>query len=105
MRSDDQEVEQAAHARHVAGRAQAGEAAAALPHCRAVTAPTPTRRWIQPEPGDTLASIAARELPELPPADAQRALQSWNLHLLLRPGMPGTPIGADVVWLEPPRPK
>jgi hypothetical protein len=66
---------------------------------------SPTRRWIQPEPSDTLASIAARELPELPDAEALRALQSWNLHLLLRPGRPGTLIGADVVWLEPPRPK
>jgi hypothetical protein len=69
--------------------------------------PTPirTRRWIQPEPGDTLASIAARELPELPAADALRSLQSWNLHLVLRPGVPGTLIGADVVWLEPPLPR
>ena len=54
---------------------------------------------------DTLASVAARELPELPPADALRALQSWNLHLILRPGMPGALIGADVVWLEPPQPR
>ena len=64
-----------------------------------------TRRFTQPEASDTLASIAARELPELPAEDALRALQSWNLHLLLRPGMPGSLIGADVVWLEPPRPK
>jgi hypothetical protein len=70
-----------------------------------MAAASPTRRWIQPEPGDTLASIAARELPHLSADEALRALQSWNLHLLLRPGMPGLPIGADVVWLEPPRPK
>jgi hypothetical protein len=69
-----------------------------------VPTPSRTRRWIQPEPGDTLASIAARELPELPAADALRTLQSWNLHLLLRPGTPGALIGADVVWLEPPLP-
>lgn len=67
--------------------------------------PRRSRRWIQPEPGDTLASIAARELPDLPAADALRALQSWNLHLLLRPGMPGALIGADVVWLEAPLPR
>ena len=64
-----------------------------------------TRRFIQPEASDTLASIAARELPELPAEGALRLLQSWNLHLLLRPGVPGTLIGADVVWLEPPRPR
>ena len=70
-----------------------------------MSAPSRTRRWIQPEPGDTFASIAARELPALPAAEALRALQSWNLHLLLRPGTPGVLIGADVVWLEPPLPR
>jgi hypothetical protein len=63
------------------------------------------RRWIHPEPGDTLAAVAARELPDLPAADALRSLQMWNLHLILRPGMPGALIGADVVWLEPPLPR
>ena len=67
--------------------------------------PSRTRRWISPEVSDTLASVAARELPELTAADALRALQSWNLHLILRPGMPGALIGADVVWLEPPQPR
>jgi hypothetical protein len=71
----------------------------------AVVAPSRSRRWIQPEPGDTLASLAAREFPELPAADALRALQSWNLHLILRPGTPGVLIGADVIWLEPPLPR
>jgi hypothetical protein len=70
-----------------------------------VPTPSRSRRWIQPEPGDTLASIAARELSELPAADALRSLQSWNLHLILRPGMPGVLIGGDVVWLEPPVPR
>jgi hypothetical protein len=70
-----------------------------------VSAPSRTRRWIQPEPGDTFASVAARELPALPADEALRALQSWNLHLLLRPGTPGVLIGADVVWLEPPLPR
>jgi hypothetical protein len=70
-----------------------------------VVAPSRRRRWVQPEPGDTWATVAARELPDLAPADALRALQSWNLHLLLRPGTPGVLIGADVVWLEPPLPR
>lgn len=67
--------------------------------------PSRARRWVQPEPGDTLESIARRELAELPAADALRALQSWNLHLLVRPGVAGVPIGADVVFLEPPLPR
>ena len=90
---------------HVAAAARGGEARSRLRHSPLVPDAHPTRRWIQPEAGDTLASIAARELPQLPEADALRALQSWNLHLLLRPGMPGRLIGADIVWLEPPRPR
>jgi len=70
-----------------------------------MAAASPTRRWIQPAASDTLATIAARELPDLPEAEALRALQSWNLHIVLRPGMQGSLIGADVVWLEPPRPR
>ena len=63
------------------------------------------RRWTSPLPGDTLASIAARELPQLAPTDAAKQLGSWNLHLLIRP-LPGLPpgqlLGSDVVYLEPP---
>jgi hypothetical protein len=65
-----------------------------------MAAASPTRRWIQPETGDTLASIAARELPELPEAEALRALQSWNLHLVLRPGMPVSEAGAFIEAAE-----
>jgi hypothetical protein len=63
------------------------------------------RRWTSPRPGDTLASVAARELPNLPPAEAVKQLGSWNLHLVVRPlpGLaPGALLGSDVVYLEPP---
>jgi hypothetical protein len=63
------------------------------------------RRWTSPQPGDTLASIAARELAQLPAADGVRQLSSWNLHLVIRPlpGLaPGSLLGSDVVYLEPP---
>jgi len=70
-----------------------------------VKPPSASRRWIQPEPGDTLESIAARELSHLSPEDALRALQSWNLHLMLRPFPRGGLLGADVVYLEPPLPR
>jgi hypothetical protein len=76
-----------------------------LPDSAAVETPSRARRWIQPEPGDSFESVARRELPELPAADALRALQSWNLHLLVRPGLAGALIGADVVYLEPPLPR
>ena len=63
------------------------------------------RRWTSPQPGDTLASVAAREYPQLPPEEAAKQLASWNLHLLIRPlpGLaPGQLLGSDVVYLEPP---
>jgi hypothetical protein len=63
------------------------------------------RRWTSPQPGDTLASVAARELPSLAPADALKQIGSWNLHLIVRPlpGLaPGALLGSDVVYLEPP---
>jgi hypothetical protein len=65
------------------------------------------RRWTSPRPGDTLASVAQRELPQLAAADALKQLSSWNLHIVVRP-LPGLPpgslLGSDVVYLEPPRP-
>ena len=63
------------------------------------------RRWTSPQPGDTLASLAARELPSLAPAEALKQLGSWNLHVVIRP-LPGLPpgslLGSDVIYLEPP---
>jgi len=63
------------------------------------------RRWTSPQAGDTLASIAARELSQLSPEEAAKQLGSWNLHLMVRP-LPGLPpgqlLGSDVVYLEPP---
>ncbi len=63
------------------------------------------RRWVSPQPGDTLASVAARELSTVPAAEAVKQLGSWNLHLIVRPlpGLaPGALLGSDVVYLEPP---
>jgi hypothetical protein len=63
------------------------------------------RRWTSPQPGDTIASLAARELPQLAPEEAAKQVGSWNLHLLIRPlpGLaPGQLLGSDVVYLEPP---
>lgn len=63
------------------------------------------RRWTSPAPGDTFATIAARELPQLPPDEGVKQLASWNLHVVVRPlpGLaPGTLLGSDVIYLEPP---
>jgi hypothetical protein len=60
------------------------------------------RHFVFPQPGDDIATIAARELAELDNAAEQ--LLSWNLHLAARAGL-GRSVGllpSDVVFLEPP---
>lgn len=70
----------------------------------------PRRRFVHPQDGDTWATIAARELPDLPADQAQKLLQSCNLHVFMRPAAPagsprhGNPIlPSDVIFVEPPR--
>ena len=60
------------------------------------------RAFTAPLPGEDLAAIAARCLPQLPAEDALDALRSWNLHLFARQPS-GVVLGADVVFLEAPR--
>lgn len=63
------------------------------------------RRHLFPLAGDTIAAIAARELPDDP--DGAQQLLSWNLHLTLRRDPVGTDkplLGSDIVYLEPPLP-
>ena len=106
VRHDEQEPEPGAHRAAVRARAlEGGETHVALPDSVAVEPSSRARRFVQPEPGDTLASIAQRELPELSASEALRALQSWNLHIVVRPGLAGALIGADIVYLEPPLPR
>jgi len=68
------------------------------------------RRSIFPEQGDTWNTIAARELEGQGEAEAVSQLQSWNLHVFMRPAAPegsprhGNPIlPSDVIFLEPPQ--
>ena len=64
--------------------------------------PMSDRRFVFPQDGDDLASIASRELPDVEGAEQQ--LLSWNLHLAARAGL-GRSVGllpSDVVFLEPP---
>jgi hypothetical protein len=67
----------------------------------------PIRRSIFPAEGDTWEQIAKRELGGDESAVSQ--LQSWNLHVFMRPAAPegspraGNPIlPSDVIFLEPP---
>ncbi len=59
------------------------------------------RQHVFPEAGDDLATIAARELPDVDGAEQQ--LLSWNLHLAARRTIGLLP--SDVVFTEPPRPR
>jgi hypothetical protein len=61
-----------------------------------------SRQYVFPAPGDDLAAIAARVMPDA--ADAEQQLLSWNLHLAARAGL-GRSVGllpSDVVFTEPP---
>ena len=66
------------------------------------------RRSIFPQEGDTWQSIAERELGS-GGEETTGQLQSWNLHVFMRPAAPegsaraGNPIlPSDVIFLEPP---
>lgn len=67
------------------------------------------RRSTFPLQDDTWESIAEREFPQEDPATVASQLQSWNMHVFMRPaaavGSPreGNPIlPSDVIFLEPP---
>lgn len=59
------------------------------------------RQFVYPQEGDTIASIAARELNGVDGAEEQ--LLSWNLHLAARRSIGVLP--SDVVFTEPPPPR
>jgi hypothetical protein len=61
------------------------------------------RRHVSATTGETIRTIAARELPDQ--ADGAQQLLSWNLHLTLRRepvGPDGALLGTDIVYLEAP---
>ena len=60
------------------------------------------RRYVFQQPGDDLAAIADREVPEVESAEHQ--LLSWNLHLAARTGRGGAValLPSDIVFIEPP---
>ena len=60
------------------------------------------RRFVSPEPGETLEALAARVLPVLPRQSAIEQIASWNLHIFLLRKPAGLLLGSDVVFVEPP---
>ena len=59
----------------------------------------PLRRSCTPRADDTIATIAARELPGVPVEQAVVQLRAWNPHLQRRRG--DYVLVSDVVFLEP----
>jgi hypothetical protein len=69
-----------------------------------------TRKSIFPEGQDTWESIALRELPDMSSEEAIGMLQSWNLHVFMRPAAAkdstraGNPIlPSDIIFVAPPQ--
>ncbi len=67
------------------------------------------RKSTYPGTDDNWESIAGRFLSEMPLAEAVSQLQSWNLHVFMRPAAPeasprfGNPIlPSDIIFLEAP---
>jgi hypothetical protein len=67
--------------------------------------PAQRRTFVHARDGETVAQIAARELPRT--EHAEELLLSWNLHLVVRRSPTGSAqelLGTDIVYLEPPLP-
>jgi hypothetical protein len=60
------------------------------------------RRFVTPEPDETLEQLAARALPVEPLAAAVEQIQGWNLHIFAMRRPRGLLLGSDVVFVEPP---
>ena len=68
------------------------------------------RRSIFPQEGDSWETITTREFPNRDAAATVSELQSWNMHVFMRPSAPeGSPrqnnpiLPSDVIFLEPPK--
>ena len=68
------------------------------------------RKSIYPVAADTWETVAARELPEIDLEQAMGNLQSWNLHVFMRPAAAqesarfGNPIlPSDIIFVAPPQ--
>jgi hypothetical protein len=62
------------------------------------------RRFVTPEPDETLEQLAARALPDEALQTAMERIQGWNLHIFAMRRPRGLLLGSDVVFVEPPRP-
>jgi hypothetical protein len=60
------------------------------------------RRFLTPEPDETLEALAARAMPGQPLPAAMEQIEGWNLHIFAMRRPRGLLLGSDVVFVEPP---
>jgi hypothetical protein len=60
------------------------------------------RRFVTPEPDETLEGLAARALPAEPLEGAMDLIRGWNLHIFAMRKPRGLLLGSDVVFVEAP---
>ncbi|ATE64722.1 hypothetical protein [Rhizorhabdus dicambivorans] len=60
------------------------------------------RRFVTPEPDETIEELARRALPEQSLEEAVDHIKSWNLHIFAMRKPAGLLLGSDVVFVEPP---
>ena len=60
------------------------------------------RRFVTPEPDETVEALSARALPDEPLPAAVERIQGWNLHIFAMRRPRGLLLGSDVVFVEPP---
>ncbi|HZZ35732.1 MAG TPA: hypothetical protein VFE03_08410, partial [Caulobacteraceae bacterium] len=61
------------------------------------------RRFVTPEPDETIEALAARAMPGEPTEAAIDKIKSWNLHIFAMRKPRGLLLGSDVVFVEPPQ--
>jgi hypothetical protein len=64
---------------------------------------SPQRRFVIPEPDESVEQLAARALPAEPLEAAVERIKTWNLHIFAMRRPRGLLLGSDVVFVEPPR--
>jgi hypothetical protein len=63
---------------------------------------SPQRRFVTPEPDETLEALTERALPGRPLEAAMEQVMGWNLHIFAMRRPRGLLLGSDVVFVEPP---
>ncbi len=64
---------------------------------------SPQRRFVTPQPDETLEALAERAMPGEVLTSATEQIKSWNMHIFAMRKPAGLLLGSDVVFVEPPQ--